>query len=73
MSMLENRIDRSVGAETAELTADALMALLSGANAGLAVFDQDLCLTFANDQYIELCGYSPEEAHKGRKWRPGKA
>lgn len=67
--MLENRINRSAAAEATELTADALLTLLSGANAGLAVFDENLCLTFANEQYVELCGYEPEEAVPGRNLR----
>ena len=41
------------------------MALLSGVNAGLATFDPDLKLSYANAQYLELFNYSREEAHPG--------
>ena len=36
--------------------------LLAGADAGLALFDEDLKLVFANDRYLTLCGYSRQEA-----------
>ena len=52
------------GVETG-FPADAPLALLSGVNAGLALFDTDLNLNFANKRYFELCAYSREEAHYG--------
>lgn len=39
--------------------------LLAGADAGLALFDEDLKLVFANDRYLTLCGYSKEDAAPG--------
>lgn len=53
----------------AELGTDALLAMLSGANAGFAVFDEAFELIYANEQYIELFGYNPDEAVRGRNLR----
>ena len=47
------------------LPTDALIALISGFNAGIAIFDSDLKLTFANPQYVELFGYSLDETKPG--------
>ena len=47
------------------LSTDSLVALLSGFDAGIAIFDSELTLVFANAQYLELFGYSAEEAAPG--------
>ena len=39
--------------------------ILAGADAGIALFDEDLKLVFANDRYLTLCGYSRQEAAPG--------
>ena len=39
--------------------------LLAGADAGLALFDVDRRLVYANPNYRLLCGYSPEEVRPG--------
>ncbi len=51
------------------VTADTLLALLSDANVGLAIFDAGLDLTFANARYLALCGYCDNEARRGRNLR----
>ena len=51
------------------MSPEALLDLVSGAKAGVAAFDSDLKLTFANLQYIDLCGYSEQEARPGRNLR----
>ena len=48
-----------------EFSIDHVTDLLSGAEAGLALFDKDLKLVFANGQYLELCGYSRQEVNPG--------
>ncbi|MEM7311968.1 MAG: PAS-domain containing protein [Planctomycetota bacterium] len=42
-----------------------MIALLSGFNAGIAIFDSDLRLTFANSEYLDLFGYATQEAKLG--------
>ncbi len=39
--------------------------LLAGTDAGLALFDREMKLVFANNKYLSLCGYSAEEAAPG--------
>ena len=50
---------------TAAFSIDHVADLLSGAEAGLALFDSDLKLVFANGQYLALCGYSRDEVKTG--------
>ena len=69
MSNFERYPSGSFPAGTTELNADMLLALLSGANAGLAVFDNALNLTYVDDQYLSLCDYSRTEACVGRNLR----
>jgi len=69
MSNFERYPSGSFPAGTTELNADMLLALLSGANAGLAVFDNALNLTYVDDQYLSLCDYSRTEACAGRNLR----
>ncbi|MEM9358402.1 MAG: PAS-domain containing protein, partial [Pseudomonadota bacterium] len=57
--------EKSSNSNYHELSTDALIALLSGFNAGIAIFDSELRLTFANAEYLELFGYSPHEAKPG--------
>ncbi len=45
--------------------AAAVLALLSGSDSGLALFDQDMKLVLANKKYCELCGYTAQEAAPG--------
>lgn len=47
------------------LSNETLIAMLSGIDAGVALFDSDLRLTFANPHYLELFGYSEHEASPG--------
>lgn len=51
--------------ESVELSVDALLSVISGANAGVALFDEALRLVFADQRYRELCGYSRVEAARG--------
>ncbi|NNE21208.1 MAG: PAS domain-containing protein [Rhizobiales bacterium] len=51
----------------AEFSVDHVTDLLCGAEAGLALFDRDLKLVFANGQYLQLCGYSRHEVEPGVK------
>lgn len=51
----------------AAFSVDHVTDLLCGAEAGLALFDRDLKLVFANGQYLELCGYSRHEVEPGVK------
>ncbi len=41
--------------------------LLTGAEAGLALFDQERCLVYANPRYIKLCGYTLDETKPGTR------
>jgi len=41
--------------------------LLSGAEAGLALFDSNLHLVYVNPTYLTLCGYSAEETKPGTR------
>ena len=61
MSSFENQANSNYHA----LSTDALIALLSGFNAGIAIFDSDLRLTFANSEYLDLFGYTTQEAKLG--------
>lgn len=65
MSFFENCLDNTHHT----LSTDALIALLSGIDAGVAIFDDRLCLTFANSRYLELFGYSEKEARPGTDLR----
>ena len=68
MTIFENHISGAQGT-VGELSAEALLALLAGANAGLAMFDDKLKLLFANEQYLQLCEYSHTDARYGRNLR----
>ncbi len=41
--------------------------LLSGAEAGLALFDRERRLVYANPRYLKLCGYTLEETRPGTR------
>ena len=69
MTIFENGLREATGGESLEMSPEALFTLLSGANTGLAIFDHDLNLSFVNEQYLDLCGYNPDEAYLGRNLR----
>ncbi|MEM9059641.1 MAG: PAS-domain containing protein [Pseudomonadota bacterium] len=56
-------------ANASTLSADVLTEMLEGANAGLAVFDSDLNLIFANELYLQICEYTEIDACVGRNLR----
>ena len=65
MSNLDPRDGNALASQATELSADTLLALLSGANAGLALFDTDLNLVYADERYAELCDYSQSDVYPG--------
>ena len=69
MTVFENSLENADGASVVDLTPEALFTMLTGANTGLAIFDEDLNLSFANEQYIVLCGYEAGEARLGTNLR----
>ena len=69
MTVFENSLSQADGTDVTELSPEALFTLLTGANTGLAIFDQDLNLNFANSNYITLCGYEGCEARRGTNLR----
>jgi signal transduction histidine kinase len=66
MTLLQNCLSGPGAERNHELTTESLLALLSGVNAGLAMFDADLTLSFANGRYMELFGYTEQEAKIGQ-------
>ncbi len=66
MAKLDYGFDAShfVAAPGVAFTASELDVLVNDAGVGLAFFDADLRLIFANQRYATLCGYSSEELSK---------
>lgn len=58
-------VEKTMNGSYHALSNDALIALLSGFDAGIAIFDDKLKLKFANSEYLKLFGYTHEQTPPG--------
>ena len=62
---IHNQIPATALSDMPQAIPDALLALFAGFNMGFAMFDRELNLTYSNEKYGELCGYSSTETRIG--------
>ena len=62
---IHNQIPGTALTDMPQAIPDALLSLFAGFNMGFAMFDRELNLTYSNEKYGELCGYSSTETRLG--------